>query len=64
VHDVEASVVALTVGDDTNTTHVATTSGHGDHTGVEVDEVLDLACMMLSKILSCSAHALSISYQC
>jgi hypothetical protein len=36
--------VALTGGDDTNTTHVTTTSGHGDHTSVEADEVLDLAC--------------------
>ena len=44
VDNVEASVVALTVSDDTNTTHVTTTSGHGDHTGVEADEVLDLAC--------------------
>ena len=44
VHDVETSVVALTVGDNTNTAHVTTTSGHGDHTGIEVDEVIDLAC--------------------
>ena len=44
VDDVEATIVTLTVGDDTNTTHVTTTSGHGDHTGVEADEVLDLAC--------------------
>jgi hypothetical protein len=43
VDDVEASVVALTVGDDTNTTHVATTSDHDDDTGVELDEVGDLA---------------------
>jgi len=44
VDDVEATIVTLTVGDDTNTTHVTTTSGHGDDTSVETDEVLDLAC--------------------
>lgn len=43
VDDVETSVVALTVGDDTDTTHVATTGDHGDGAGVELDEVLDLA---------------------
>lgn len=43
VDNVEAPVVTLTVGDDTDTTHVTTTSGHGDHTGVEADEVDDLA---------------------
>jgi hypothetical protein len=43
VDDVEASVVALTVGDDTNTAHVATASDHGNGTRVELDEVLDLA---------------------
>jgi len=43
VHDIEASVVTLTVSDDTNTTHVATTSSHGNNTGVEFDEVRDLA---------------------
>lgn len=43
VDDVEATIVALTVGDDTNTTHVTTTSGHGDGTSVELDEVGDLA---------------------
>lgn len=41
--DVETSIVTLTVGDDTNTTHVATTGGHGDDTSVEADEVGDLA---------------------
>lgn len=46
VDDVEATVVTLTVGDDTDTTHVTTTSGHGDHTSVEADEVSDLACEM------------------
>lgn len=43
VDDVETSIVALTVGDDTNTTHVATTSGHGNGAGIELDEVGDLA---------------------
>lgn len=41
--DVETSVVALTVGDDTDTTHVATTGDHGDGASVELDEVLNLA---------------------
>lgn len=41
--NVEASVVALAVRDDTDTTHVATTSDHDDHTSVELDEVGDLA---------------------
>lgn len=43
VDDVEASVVTLTVGDDTNTAHVTTTSDHGDGASVELDEVGDLA---------------------
>lgn len=43
VDDVETTIVALTVGDDTNTTHVTTTSDHGDDTSVELDEVGDLA---------------------
>ena len=43
VDDVETTVVALTVSDDTNTTHVTTTSGHGHDTSVESDEVDDLA---------------------
>jgi hypothetical protein len=43
VDNVEASVVALTVSDDTNTTHVTTTGDHDDHAGVELDEVGDLA---------------------
>ncbi len=41
--EVEASVVTLTVGDDTNTAHVATAGNHGDDTGIELDEVGDLA---------------------
>jgi hypothetical protein len=43
VDNVEASVVALAVSDDTDTTHVATTGDHGDDTSVERDEVGDLA---------------------
>ena len=41
--DVEASIVTLTVGDDTNTTHVTTAGNHGDDTGIELNEVGDLA---------------------
>ena len=41
--DVEASVVALTVGDDSNAAHVTTTSRHGNDTGIELDKVCDLA---------------------
>ena len=43
VDDVEASVVTLTVGDDTDTTHVATTDDHGNGASVEADKVGDLA---------------------
>jgi len=43
VHNVEASVMALTVGNDTDTTHVTTTSDHDNDTSVELDEVADLA---------------------
>lgn len=43
VDNVEATVVTLTMVDNTNTTHVATTSDHDDHTSVEGDEVRDLA---------------------
>lgn len=43
VDNVEATIVTLTVGNDTNTTHVTTTSNHGDGTGVELDEVGNLA---------------------
>ena len=43
VDNVEASVVALTVSDDTDTTHVTTTGNHDDDTSVELDEVGDLA---------------------
>jgi len=43
VYNVEATIVSLTVSDDTNSAHVTTTSDHGDHTGVKSDEVSDLA---------------------
>jgi hypothetical protein len=43
VDNAEATVVALTVGDDTDTTHVTTTSDHGNGASVELDEVGDLA---------------------
>jgi hypothetical protein len=43
VDNVEASVVALTVSDDTDTTHVTTTGNHDNDTSVELDEVGDLA---------------------
>lgn len=43
VDNVEATIVTLTVGDDTNTTHVTTTSDHGNGASVELDEVGDLA---------------------
>lgn len=43
VDDVEATVVTLTVGDNTNTTHVTTTSAHDNNTSVKADVVGDLA---------------------
>lgn len=43
VHNVEATIVALTVGDNTNTTHVVTSGNHGEGASVELDEVGDLA---------------------
>ena len=43
VDDVETSVVALTMSDDTNTTHVATTSHHCNDASVEANEVGNLA---------------------
>jgi len=43
VDDVEATIVTLTVGDDTDTTHVTTTGDHGNGTSVELDKVGDLA---------------------
>jgi hypothetical protein len=43
VDNVETSVVTLTVCDDTNTTHVTTTSSHGNDASIKLDEVLDFA---------------------
>ena len=43
VDNVESSVVTLTVSDDTNATHVTTTSSHGDDSGIKLDELGDLA---------------------
>ena len=43
VDDAEATIVTLTVGDDTDTAHVTTTSDHGNGASVELDEVGDLA---------------------
>ena len=43
VDNVEASVVTLSVGNDTNTSHVTTTSDHGNDTCVELDVFGDLA---------------------
>lgn len=39
----EAAVVALAVGDDTDTAHVATAGDHGNGAGVKLDKVGDLA---------------------
>lgn len=43
VDDIETTIVSLAVGDNTNTTHVATTGNHGDGTSVETDGVGNLA---------------------
>lgn len=43
VDDAKAAIVALTVGNDTDTAHVTTTSDHGDSASVELDEVRDLS---------------------
>jgi len=48
VDNAEATIVTLTVGDDTDTTHVTTTSDHGDRASVELDEVGDLAGLELN----------------
>ena len=41
--DTETTLVALTMGDDADTAHVTTTSDHCDNTGIELDEIGDLA---------------------
>lgn len=43
VDDVETSIVALTVSDNTDTTHVTTTGSHRNDTSIELDEVRDLS---------------------
>jgi len=43
MYDVETSVVTLTVGDYTDTPHIATTRHHGNNTSIEAYEVCDLA---------------------
>lgn len=43
VDNVETTIVAFSVGDHTDTTHVTTASCHCNNTGVEADEVGDLA---------------------
>jgi hypothetical protein len=43
VNDVETSIVTLSVSDNTNTTHVTSTSNHGNGTSIELDEIGDLA---------------------
>ena len=44
----ETTIVTLTVGDDTNTTHVTTAGNHGNGTSVELDEVGDLASLKVN----------------
>lgn len=43
VDDVETTIVTLTVGDNTDTTHVTTAGGHGQVADLELAEVIDLA---------------------
>jgi hypothetical protein len=43
VDNVESSVVTLTVGDYTDTSHVTSSGDHGDGSGVEADDVNDLS---------------------
>jgi hypothetical protein len=43
VDNVETSIVTLAMGDNTNTTHVTTTSNHGNDTGIELDVLGDLS---------------------
>jgi len=42
VDNVETTIVSLAVSYDANTTHIATTSDHSDHTSIESNEVGDL----------------------
>ncbi len=43
VNNVEASIMTLTVSDDTNTAHITSTSNHSNHTSIELDKVGNLA---------------------
>lgn len=43
VDDIETTIMTLTVGDDTDTAHVTTTSNHGDVSDLELDKVVNLA---------------------
>ena len=43
MHNVEASIVTFTVSDDSDTAHVATTCNHRNGSGIELDEICDLA---------------------
>lgn len=42
MHNIETTVVALTVSDDTYTAHIATTGNHSDSARVESDKVGNL----------------------
>ena len=46
--NVEATVMTFTMGDDTYTTHVATTSNHCNSTSIELDEVGDFASVQVN----------------
>ena len=48
MYNVEAAVVAFTMSNDTYTSHVASTSDHSNHAGIEANEVSDLACRQLN----------------
>lgn len=48
VDNTEATIVTLTVGDDTNTANVTTTSNHSNGASVELDEVGDLASLNIN----------------
>jgi hypothetical protein len=41
MHNIEATIMSLTVSNDTYSAHVTTTSNHGNHTGVELDVICD-----------------------
>lgn len=43
MNNIEASIMSLTVSDDTNSAHVTTTSNHSNHTSLESNEIGDLA---------------------